>query len=73
MSNSQQACLSGYMGTRPMIIMKKMVIHRSMAVDRFSSIDEENDNDADSDRMYLNARLSAPVLVCMALRICAYG
>ena len=57
-------------GTRPMIIMKKMTAANKAAVDRFSNPMRTRNGKAIC-MMYLMAFRSAPLSVCMALRICA--
>ena len=57
-------------GTRPMIIIMQMTRQRSAAVDRFSK-KIRGTMSMPMNKIYLNAFLSAPRPVCMALRICA--
>ena len=57
-------------GTRPINIMMITVRNKSAAVERFSMAMRKMMG-SDTNRIYLNARRSAPSMVCMALRICA--
>ena len=59
------SCLAG---TCPINIIKNIMVHSSAAVDKFS-IMIGGTMKRHTIKMYFMARLSAPWLVCMALRI----